>query len=198
MKRNGVKYYTPHEGLVKLVKRELHKRREIEAGAESSDIKDKKIDRLKVHYLDKHIFQAMANLIFLFEAMALFPELKKLYEDEVKDLLGVRHDESRQYGFIFRNMLRSILVIRNEEFGTKPLNKHGDFRLKLNHILQGIVLDKVRQHLPNVFNLQEAQIVVKGDFHRVWAWAGTLASNIYEEEEAPSRTFDFDTNELLK
>lgn len=53
------------------------------------------------------------------------------------------------------------------------------------------------QHLPNVFNPQEAQIAVKDDFHRAWAWAGTLASNMYEEE-APSRAFDFDTNELIK
>jgi hypothetical protein len=203
IKQKGIKYYTPQEDLVKLLKMELHKRRAIEAGLnlsedKESERKNNKIDRLKVYYLDKHIFQAMANLIFLFEAMALFPELRKLYEDEVKDLLGVRHDESQQYGFMFRKMLRSMLVIGNEESGTKPLNKHGDFRLKLNHILQGIVLDKVRQHLPNIFNLAEARIAVKDDFHRVWAWAGTLASNINEEEEAPSRTFDFDTNELLK
>jgi hypothetical protein len=191
----------PHEGLVELVKRELHKRRKIEAGEESSeDIKDKKIDRLKVHYLDKHIFQAMADLIFLFEAIALFPELKKLYEDEVKDLLGVRHNKSRQYGFIFRNMLRSILVIRSEEFGTKPRDKYGheDFRLRLNHILQDIVLDKVRQYLPNVFSVDEAQRAVKADFSRAWAWTRTLASSTDEEEEMPHRTFDFDTNELLK
>jgi hypothetical protein len=30
--------------------------------------------------------------------------------------------------------------------------------------------------------LQQAQIVVKDDFHRAWAWTGTLASNIDEKE----------------
>jgi hypothetical protein len=189
----------PDGGLVELIKKELHTRRKIEAGEElSEDIKDKKIDRLKVHYLDKHIFQAMANMIFLFEAISLFPELKKLYEDDIRDLLGVRHEKSQQYGFILRNMLRSILVIRNGDFGTKPHDKHGDFRLGLNHILQDIVLHKVRQHLPLVFSVAEAQRAVKGDFSRAWAWTRTLASSTDEEEEIPHRTFDFDTNELLK
>jgi hypothetical protein len=91
-----------------------------------------------------------------------------------------------------------MLVIGNGEFGTKPNNEQADFRLRLNHILQDIVLDKVRQHLPNVFSVADAQRAVKNDFHRVWAWTGTLASSTDEEEEMPHRTFDFDTNELLK
>lgn len=73
-----------------------------------------------------------------------------------------------------------------------------DFQLRLNHILQGIVLDKVRPYLPDIFQLQEARIAVKDDIRRAWAWTGTLAYNITEKKEAPHRTFDFDTNELLK
>lgn len=73
-----------------------------------------------------------------------------------------------------------------------------DFQLRLNHILQGIVLDKVRPYLSDIFRLQEAQIAVKDDIRRAWAWTGTLAYNITEKKEAPHRTFDFETNELLK
>jgi hypothetical protein len=73
-----------------------------------------------------------------------------------------------------------------------------DFQLRLNHILQGIVFDKVRPYLSDIFQLQEAQIAVKDDIRRAWAWTGTLAYNITEKKEAPHRTFDFDTNELLK
>jgi hypothetical protein len=202
IKRGEIKYYTPSEDFVRFVKKELHKRRKVEAGLESSveieiKKKNKELDRLKVYYLDKHIFQAMANMLFLLEAIALHPELKKLYEDEIEDLLGVRHGKSQQYGFVFRDILFSILQIENRELGTKADDIHGGFRLRLNHILQGIVFEKVRQHLPNIFNLQEAQIAVKDDFHRVWAWTGTLASSMDEEEEAPSRTFDFDTKKLL-
>ena len=42
--------------------------------------------------------------------------------------------------------------------------------------------------------LQEAQIAVKDDFRRAWAWTGTLASNIGEKEDVPHRTFEFDIN----
>jgi hypothetical protein len=201
--QNGIKYYTPHKDFVDLLRRELRRRKEIEAGLEMSEAgeskrRNKEIDRLKVYYLDKHIFPAMANLIFLFEAVALHPELEKLYENEIKDLLGLRHDKSQQYGFTFRKMLHSILLIGNEESRTKQHNKRGDFRLSLNYILQGIVLDKVRMHLPDIFKPKEAQIAVKDDLHRAWGWTRMLAPNIDDEEELPHRSFDFETKKLLK
>jgi hypothetical protein len=71
IKQNGIKYYTPHEDLRDLLKKELHKKKATKAGKElGEDDKEKRkkgnIDRMKVYYLDKHIFQAMANLAFFF------------------------------------------------------------------------------------------------------------------------------------
>lgn len=62
------------------------------------------------------------------------------------------------------------------------------------HTLHGPVKS---MSLIDVFKLQEAQIAVKDDFRRVWAWTGTLASSIGEKEDVPHRTFEFDINELL-
>jgi hypothetical protein len=72
---DNAKHYTPYKRLVDILKHELHKRKAIEAGrklAEHKDTQKKNANayRRKVHYLDKHIFQAMANLTFLFEATA--------------------------------------------------------------------------------------------------------------------------------
>ena len=120
---------------------------------------------------------------------------KYRFENDIKDLLGIKRNELQAYGFILLSLIRSILIIRDIE---RPRNKQDDFRLKLNHILQGIVFDKVRPSLIDVFKLQEAQIAVKDDFRRAWAWTGTLASNIGEKEDVPHRTFEFDINELLK
>ena len=37
-----------------------------------------RMNRMKFYYLDKHIFQAMANLTFFFEAIAKHPELGRI------------------------------------------------------------------------------------------------------------------------
>jgi len=90
IKRNGIKYYTPNTDLVNHLKKELHKKKATRAGKELVDNNDKrkrgKIDRMKVHYLDKHILQAMANLAFFFEAIVKHPELEDVYVDDIKDL----------------------------------------------------------------------------------------------------------------
>jgi hypothetical protein len=163
---------------------------------------DKSLRTKKVRILNDIVFQAMADLTFFFNSIALHSELQSSFDNDIKDLLGVRRENLQgkppEYGFMLLSLLRSILIIRDIEYKERPRNKQDDFRLKLNHILQGIVFDKVRPSLIDIFKLQEAQIAVKDDFHRVWAWTGTLASNIDDEQITPRRTFDFDVNELLK
>lgn len=175
---------------------------EIDAAGEQFSVKidaqDRSLRTRKVRILNDIIFQAMADLTFFFETISVYPELQVVFDNDVKDLLGVRRNSVQEYGFMFLNLLRSILILRDMESKERPRNKQDDFRIKLNHILQGIVFDKVRPSLIDVFKLQEAQIAVKDDFRRAWAWTGTLASNIDEKEDVPHRTFEFDINELLK
>lgn len=89
------------------------------------------------------------------------------------------------------NLLKSILIIQNSGTYQKP-DKRGRFRLKLNHILQGIVFDKVEPLLIDAFKTGKARSIVRDDFHRAWAWTGMLSHDIDEEEDkVPNRTFDF-------
>jgi hypothetical protein len=74
--------------------------------------------------------------------------------------------------------------------------KEYNFRLKLNHILQDIVCDKVKPYLADAFKTDTVEGVVWNDFHKTWAWIQMLAYNIDEEE--PDRIFDFSADRLLK
>ena len=202
---DGVKCYSPHRA----IRDYTHKRLKLnermnkahEAGEEFSDeinSQDKSLRTEKVRILDEFVFPAMADLVFFFEAVTTDEDLQARFRSDIEDLLGIKHDESQMYGFMFSRLLRSILAIGVAEPEEITHKSKYDFQLRLNHILQGIVLDKVRQYLPDIFKLQEARIAVKDDIRRTWAWTGTLAYNIAEKKEAPHRTFDFDTNELLK
>ena len=161
IKQDGVKHYIPNGDLVNFLRTQLHRRKEIEAGIESSE-DDKgrtnnKIDRSKVHYLDKHIFPAMANLAFFFEAIAKHPELEKIYEDDIKDLLGIRRKEASDRpkplcGFVFYNLLCNILKVSGSPFERREIVK--DFRLILNHRAEEIVRKKVARSLPSGYDSQ--------------------------------------------
>jgi hypothetical protein len=229
-KQDDIGPYNPHEGLVALLKKQLDMRNEVQAGRESpGDDKKKRneIDRLKVYYLNKHIFPAMANLAFFFGAITKHPELEKIYEDDIKDLLGIRRkkpsDKSKPKplcGFMFSDLLRNILKVSGSPFEKREIMK--DYSLILNHRAEEIVRMKVRRSLPSgqyskggilaggqysksamMKTTDEANVhgVILSDFDRALAWTGMLASrvdNSIDDDEEPGRTFDFDTDELLR
>jgi hypothetical protein len=160
---------------------------------------DRSLRTKKVRVLDDIIFQAMADLTFFFESVAAYAELLGVFENDIKELLGVRHEGTQEYGYMLRRLLRSILIIREVRDKDRLHNKQDDYRLRLNHILQGIVFDKARPYIANTFHLREAQHVLKDDFSRAWGWTGTLSYGIEERNEGtPHRTFQYDFNELLR
>ena len=110
---------------------------------------------------------------------------------------------------MLHRLLRSILIIGRKESeekrrskessGKENTGKENDFRLRLNHILQDVVCDKVKPYLLDALKTDKAEEVVSTDFHKTGAWTGMLAYNTYDnEEDKPDRTFKFNTEGLLK
>jgi hypothetical protein len=208
----------PSEGLISYLHQRLKLSRQMDkmdaAGEDFSpeiNAQDRSLRTKKVRVLDDIIFQAMADLTFFFESIAAHPELLVIFDSDIKELLGVRHEGSQEYGFMLRRLLRSILIIEEERDigGVRDIgkvrdkdrlnDKQDDYRLRLNHILQGIVFDKARPYIVDTFDLREVQHVLKEDFSRAWGWTGTLSYGIDERNEGtPRRTFQYDFNKLLK
>src|ERR671931_2300090 len=71
-----------------------------------SNLKRRKFDVVE------RVFRSMANLIFFFKCIAEYPELEKVFEDDVLDLLGVKRNDSEtdDSGFAFYNLLDYILI----------------------------------------------------------------------------------------
>jgi hypothetical protein len=158
----------------------------------------------KSQVLDEIIFPAMANLTFFFESVARNPELQIPFEDDIKELLGVKRmnadskssKERKRYGFMFRRLVDSMVT---HDLKAKPrIERRPDYRGKLLHIMQDIVQTEVQHHLPDDLSL-DAQMVILQDAHRVSAWTATIAQRIQDdcgshskgEACIPRKTFDF-------
>jgi hypothetical protein len=198
------KGYIPDSLVVNYMQQRLRfeKRRESEK-LRGRDLKeDEEYPRLKKRKTDvlDRIFRSMANLTFFLQSVSDHPELAKVFDDDIKDLLGIKSADHRKQvpGYIFTNLIRSILKAERQSIQSPrkergPHNK--DFRLYLNHCLQGIISDKVRMSLGETFNNYHAKDVVLSDFTRVWAWTKMLADSedlSIDDLSFPSRTFNFE------
>ena len=145
------------------------------------------LDQQKVDILDKYVFQSMAYLTYFFKYVSTYKTLNKVFENDVKDLLGLRikEPESEEYAFVLSDLLHSILSI---EFSNK------DLQLELIHIVQEIIKEKVEAYIGNTQRNNKVKDIILGDFDRVSAWTAMLAEDVAEtaEDVQPHRTIDFD------
>ena len=71
--------------------------------------KTKKLfQRRKVDDLDKHIFRSMANLLLFFKYLENHPELREIYEEYVKELLGFIGQNAKYEDNTITRLLQSI------------------------------------------------------------------------------------------
>ncbi|MGC2668611.1 MAG: hypothetical protein WA220_05450 [Candidatus Nitrosopolaris sp.] len=145
--------------------------------------------------------------------------MEELYEDDIKDLLGVRRNKADKHvcGFMFLNLLRSILKVGdlhlervNDIQSEEEIER--DFRRILIHDAMRIVRNKVSSLLAGGYKKENGKVmlvdfrkenirnVILDDFKRALAWTGALASNLDpgSVDDEPHRTFDFDSDKLLK
>jgi hypothetical protein len=193
LRRKHLKGYYPNHAIVSLMTKMLQHKDDKRLGGFVNKKRKRYFDKEKVLVLDRHIFPSMANLIFFFKSISRYPELEEVFENDIKDLLGVRRGDPEQddYGFIFSQLLRSILLIEEEIHSEQfeEVADRKDFRLQLNQILQEIVSFKVDISLKNVFKNEKERRIVMDDFNRVELWTRMLSDNIDKaaEDNIPPR-----------
>ena len=84
------------------------------------------LKKRKVEVLDR-IFTSMANLTFFVECIAEEEELRRDFEDDFKDLLGIRRSDpaNQVYGFVFYHLVTGILRAGKE---TRTVPRSGECR----------------------------------------------------------------------
>ncbi|MFL6321425.1 MAG: hypothetical protein ACJ72Q_13235 [Nitrososphaeraceae archaeon] len=103
--------------------------------------------------------------------MSTYKPLNKIFENDVKDLLGIRvkDPESDEYAFLFADFLSSIL---STEFHKKGV------RLGLIHILQEIIKENVEEYIDSTQKNENIKNIILGDFDRVSSWTAIFSENM--------------------
>lgn len=139
--------------------------------------------------LPEIVFPSMANLIFFFEVIDEHPELREVFESDVKELLGVRRLDPNlgNCGTILKRLVGSIISANK---GFDPT----DFRVKLMHELHKLIESKMQRMLDSIFwtgssdkrvGADEGQIsnLVGQDLGRALSWTGIMSSKVNDEYE---------------
>jgi len=167
-----------------------------DSGGKPSMEFDKRVNtntRMKTHILDKIIFPSMANLMCFFFAIAKNYQLRLLFDDDIKELLGIKRNEpnSTSYAFMFEYLIHTMLIwglnesqipdyhIENDKVKD---NDKKNFRIRLIHILQSIADTNIQflnhHYLP--YSMYSSDLI-RQDIRRALAWTGMLAGNADDE-----------------
>ncbi|MGC2426563.1 MAG: hypothetical protein WA421_05980 [Nitrososphaeraceae archaeon] len=137
--KTRIKSYFQDYSVVRLMTLLLHYASDVENGQPIDKGRKRYLDKEKVTILDKFIFPSMANLAFFFRSISRYPELKEIFDNDIKDLLGINRVDPQQnkYGFIFFELVRSILVIEEEAYSEEVANED-DFPYLCRNRFDGI------------------------------------------------------------
>lgn len=220
--------YKPTAGYQANMRQLLHIIRKEQDPESAAGIEEGNVRRMRNYYLN-HIFQAMADLTFFFEAISKYPELQEDFDPDLLDLFGIKRLDvkAENYAFMFNRLMSSMLLIDHE------YEEH-DFRLQLLSKVQEMILSKMEGASHPLFKSLGASQYVNQDIGKAVTWTKAAAyeiKDVYQlnlrqpykiimekgkpkririskemaietfkknvEENRPSRTFKFDTKEIL-
>jgi hypothetical protein len=137
------------------------------------------LDRRKVDVLDKHIFRSMANLVVFFDNLAEHSELRTMYEEDVKELLGFVGQNAKKYeDNIITRLLQSIL---SWDTNRDPIN----FRLELMSSIQNVIYNEIINLTLMDENLGESvtNMIVNPDVGRALIWCRMFSAKYRQSEK---------------
>lgn len=179
--------YVPSDTLVKYMEQKLRLTQIVhdktERGEEvSKEEGDSRIllDRRKVDILNKHIFPSMANVTYFLEFINEHPILRKSFENDLKELLGVDQgpgDRSpiARDTFVFRRFINAAIA-RGSGFDSS------NFRTLLLEAMQYDIIQEIVSLSIAVHGHEMTNIVIVPDMATVLAWVKSF-SRIHLERE---------------
>jgi hypothetical protein len=140
-------------------------------------------DRMKVHVLNKHVFESMANLTYFLETAARLEfelgekEVDPIFEDEIRELLfGVKDNKFDKYPHVLYRFLGAALAW---SFEKDPTN----FRLELIHTLQQIVYNQLSNIAIKELSDDMVNLVISPDVGRVYVWTKLYAGRVQKRDK---------------
>jgi hypothetical protein len=181
--------YIPTPELTKFLEQRLHlvkKQKEFKEKGKDLPKEDRKLkrknDRLKIHYLNTHVFRSMANLIVFFEFIKNHPELLTDFEDQIEELLMGWNKNDKGKTSAFARLVDSAIFW---EYDRDRFN----FRLSLFYMMQRAITFKIPSFAKTDFRKDAgpfgwtiSENMVRQDMDRAFAWTGLYARNTLKPE----------------
>jgi hypothetical protein len=186
--------YMPAKALVNYMIEKLHHDIETDTLPKldpAQQERTRNLDRRKVHILHKIIFPSMANLVFFLESVNGNKRLQELFEDDIKDLIGMRQsgDYDKLYTWsTFSRLIRAVLLDRYHD-DTNEESAGDDYKMVLADILQQYVNEKLMFSLRKQFGENEIVDIMADDINRVRALTKLSASKAPREKGGTGRKF---------
>jgi len=157
----------------------------------------RRLDRKKVYYLNNVIFPSMANIVYFLEAISKNPELQEEFDDDLKDLFGLRYPEdlkNRGYNPVIRRLTDAII-----DWTERPIDdeeklsslRNSNLRLALMAIMQQVIYYKARTLSVQEMSEDISNTIINDDFGRAWVWAQLFAKSVRWETGHPHRPTKF-------
>lgn len=194
------KYYKPDEALVRWFSERLEfekERKQLQsrkkAGGKLPNSFQKKLNNSsarKADILSDIVFPSMANLIYFFEAITMSPQLDKIFEKDLIDLLDPRstkkaaewrsESSTPQTSFIFRrnNFARLIsAIVMVDRFMLEDGKPVKDFRISLLYQMMSIINDKMRAFFESEYGyVNQITKSALTNFQDILGWLALAAS----------------------
>ena len=193
--------YQPTQRLVKILQERLQieqrKDKLTLAGEELSPEEKQHLRYLQketVRILNEIVFPSMANILYFTEMIAANKELQEIFDDDLKDLLGIRFEQKyrhKSFSPVIRRFLDALLTWNKKV-------DYGNFRYQIFEIIQYSMLQKIMSLSMDEFGMNIANNIVQNDFGRTWMWGELLAKRVEEDMENPHRPILFQSPDEVK
>lgn len=178
-KEDETEGYIPNKSLVKFLEDMIHfqkKKRELKHAGEGFSVDEQKrvreLKRMKNYYLNKHIFPSMANLVVFFEYISNSPDLQKVFDDDIYELLFRGNENGSNSLAVYHRFVESTI-----KWDVKHNPK--SFRLELVHSLQNIIFQNLPLILGDIMAEEkystEMGNIIRQDLSRANLWAKITA-----------------------
>lgn len=158
-----------------------------QAGNQLSQIDKRAIkanDKKKVKILNNHIFRSMANLIYFFEFVADHEQLKRIFDNDVEELLGfkglyVRGREKDEKFLVFERLIGAMIGYTNKNTRLQLIKAISRWATKS-------LLDLAKEIDPEL-----GTKIIHHDLDRTEFWAKYCTSEIKQNTNNPHRKLGF-------
>jgi len=165
--------------------------------SKAQEKKSRALDRRKVYLLDKYIFPGMADLVFFIQTVNADPRLQELFEDDLKDLFGLRQFTG---DYLYSGTLARLLqgMLFDGYYHDDNSVEGVDYRTILANIIMDVVEKKLAACLKQLLGENEMSEMSREQLRHGKIISRFCSMTVNKDKGAASRQFEIPYIQMKK